>query len=69
MEWPVGDQNQIENVFYVQHIQSCMDPVISIDAAHLKSAYRGTIFIHLGLTGNEGAYIVAFGISGGNENY
>ena len=38
-------------------------------AAHLKSAYKGTIFIYSGLTGNDEAYILAFGISGGNEDY
>ena len=46
-----------------------MHPVISVDAAHLKSAYKGTIFIYSGLTGNEEAYILAFGISAGNEDY
>ena len=39
------------------------------DAAHLQSAYKGTLFIYSGLTGNDEAYIVAFGISGGNEDY
>ena len=46
-----------------------MHLVISVDAAHLKSAYKGTIFICSGLTGNDEAYILAFGISGGNEDY
>ena len=46
-----------------------MHPVISVDAAHLKSAYKGTIFIFSGLTCNDEAYILAFGNSGGNEDY
>ena len=34
-----------------------MHPVIAVNAAHLKSAYKGTIFIYPGLTGNDEAYI------------
>ena len=46
-----------------------MHPVISVDASYLKLAYKGTIFIYSGLTGNDKAYILAFGISGANEDY
>ena len=70
VEWLVDDQNQIGHVFvcpaYTDEVLSYMHPVISIDAAHLKLAYRGTIFIYLGLTGNDREYILAFGISVGN---
>ena len=45
-----------------------MCPVISVDASHLKSAYKGTILIYSVLTGNE-TYILTFGISGENEDY
>ena len=73
VEWLVDDQNQIEHVFvcpaYTDKVLSYMHPVISIDAAHLKLAYRGTILIYLGLTGNDKEYILAFGISVGNEAY
>ena len=73
VEWVVDAQNQIEHVLvcpaYTDHVLTYMHPVISIDAAHLKSAYRGTLFIYSGLTGNDGAYTLAFGISGGNEDY
>ena len=31
--------------------------------------YKGTMFIYSGLTGNDEAYISAFGVSGGNEDY
>ena len=46
-----------------------MHPMISVDAAHLKSAYKATIFICSGLTANDKAYILAFGISGGKEDH
>ena len=39
-----------------------MHLVILVDAAHLKLAYKGTTFIYSGLTGNDEAYIMAFGI-------
>ena len=45
-----------------------MCPVMSVDAAHLKSPYKGTIFIYSGLTANDKA-ILAFGICGGNQDY
>ena len=43
-------------------------PVISVDVADLKSCYKGIIFIYSGLTGNDEASILVFGISGGNED-
>ena len=46
-----------------------MCPMISVDAAHLKSAYKSTIFIYSGLIGNDKAYILAFGTGGGNEDW
>ena len=46
-----------------------MCPMISVDATHLKSAYKGTIGIYSGLTGNDEAYILAFGSTGGNKDY
>ena len=46
-----------------------MHPVISVDAAHVKSAYKGTIFIYSRLTGSDEAYILAFGIRAWTEDY
>ena len=73
VEWLVDDQKCIPQVYvcpaYTDKVLLYMDPVISVDAAHLKLAYKGTIFIYSGLTGNDEAYILAFGISGGNEDY
>ena len=40
-----------------------MCPMISVNAALLTSAYKGTIYIYSGLTGDDEAYIMAFGIS------
>ena len=71
VEWVVDEQKCIQHIFvcprYTDKVLYHMHPVISVDAAHLKSAYKGTIFISL--TGNNEAYILAFGISGGNEDY
>ena len=73
VEWLVDAHQRIEHVFvhptYMDQVLSYMCPIISINAAHLKSAYQGTIFIYSGLTGNDEAYILAFRISGGNEDY
>ena len=73
VEWVVDDQKCIQHVLvclaYKDKVLSYMHPVISVNAAHLKSAYKGTIFIQSGLTRNGEAYILAFGISGGNEDY
>ena len=73
VEWVVDEQKCIQHIFvcptYIDKVLSHMCPVISLDAAHLKSAYKGTIFIYSCLTGNDKAYILAFGINGGNEDY
>ena len=72
VESVVDEHKCIQHIFvcptYTDKVLSYMHPVISVDAAHLKSAYKGTIFIYSGLTGSDEAYILAFGISGGNED-
>ena len=50
MEWLVDDQKCIQHVFvclpYADQVLSYMDLVISVDATHLKLAYKGTtVFI------------------------
>ena len=71
--WVVDDNKHIQHVFvcpgYTDQVLLYMCQVISVDAAHLKLAYKGKIFICSGLTGNDEAYILAFGISSGNEDY
>ena len=63
----------IEHIFvcpdHTDKVLSYMHPVTSVDAAHLKLAHKGTIFIYSGLSGSDEAYILAFGISGGNKDY
>ena len=72
VEWVVDEQKCIEHIFvcpgYTDKVLSHTHPLISIDAAHLKSAYKETIFNYSGLTGNDEAYILVFGIIGGNED-
>ena len=72
VEWLVDDLKCIQHIFvslaYTDQVLLYMHAVISVDAAHLKLTYKGTIFIYSGLTGNNEAYILAFGISGGNED-
>ena len=53
----------------MDQVLSYMHPVILVDAAHLKSLYKDTIFIYSGLTGKDKEYILGFGFSGGNEDY
>ena len=73
VEWVVDEHKCIQHILvcpaYTDKVLSYMCPVIFVDAAHLKSAYKATIFICSGLTGNDEAYILAFGSSGGNKDY
>ena len=43
VEWLIDSHQQIEHVFacpsYTDQVLACMHPIISIDVAHLKSAY------------------------------
>ena len=66
VDWKVDCENSVEDVFIcphcTEHVLQHLQPVILMDAAHLKSCYKGTISIYSGLTGTEEAYILAFGI-------
>ena len=42
-------------------------PVISLDAAHLRSEYKGMLYIALVLSGGDDIYPIGFMISTGNE--
>ena len=61
VEWVVDEKKCIQHIFicprYTDKVLSYMHPVILVDVAHLKLAYKGTIFIYSGLTGNDEAYI------------
>ena len=71
VDWNVNQENSVEHVFICPHYTECilqhLWPVISLDPAHLKSC--GTIYIYSGLTGTEEAYIFAFDIRRGNEDF
>jgi hypothetical protein len=43
-------------------------PVISLDAAHLKSIYKGTMYVASVLSGTNEVYPIGFMISAGNED-
>ena len=43
-------------------------PVISLDAAHLKSSYKGTMYVASVLSGTNEVYPIGFMISSGNED-
>ena len=64
IDWKVNWENSVAHIFVCLHYTECVLQhlclVISVDAAHLKSGYKGTIYIYSGLTGNEEAYISDF---------
>jgi hypothetical protein len=43
-------------------------PVISLNAAHLKSIFKGTLHVALVLSGTNEVYLIGFMISTGNED-
>ena len=73
VDWNVDHENSVEHLFicshYTEHVLQHLWPVISMNAAHLKSCYKGTIYIYSGWTGTEDSYILAFGIRRGNEDF
>ena len=46
-----------------------MNPCNLCGHYHLKSCYIGTFYIYSGLTGNEEAYILAFGTRRSNHDF
>ena len=73
VDWKVNHENSVEYAFvclhYTEHVLQHLWPVISMDAAHLKSCYKGTICIYSRFTGTEEAHIFTLGIRRGNENF
>jgi hypothetical protein len=53
---------------FMNRILQYVRPVISLDAAHLKSVYKGTIYIASVLSGANEVYPIGFLISCDNEN-
>ena len=62
VDWSVDSNNHIEHVFacppYTEHVLKHFHLMISVDAAHLNSCYKGTIYIYMGLTENGEAIIL-----------
>ena len=66
------DTNEIVDLYFfpgfVNESMEYVRPMISLDAAHLKSEYAGTMYIASVLSGNNDIYPIGFMISHGNEN-
>ena len=56
VDWKVNCENSVEHVFicprYTEYVLQHLWPVISVDAAHLKSCYKGTIYIYFRIDRN-----------------
>ena len=53
---------------FVKDVLKYVRPVISLDAAHLRSEYKGMLYIASVLSGNNDIYPIGFMIAAGNEN-
>ncbi|KAD6795762.1 hypothetical protein E3N88_06658 [Mikania micrantha] len=59
--------NRFEMVFIaigaaVRSFVNCMRPIIIIDGAHLKGTFKGTMFLAVGMDGNNQILPIAFGV-------
>ena len=52
VDWKANHDNNVEHVLvcphYIEHVLQHLCLVFSVDAAHLKSCYTGTIYIYSG---------------------
>jgi hypothetical protein len=55
-------------LFYEPNPKICAQPVILLDTSHLKSVYKGTLYIASVLSGANEVYPIGFLISCDNEN-
>ena len=53
---------------FINEVLNHVRPVISVDAAHLKSIYRGTMFIETVKSGNNDIFPIGLLFSSGNED-
>ena len=53
---------------FMNNVLKFVRPVVSLDAAHLKSSHKGTLFVASVLSGNNDVYPIGFLISSGNED-
>nr|KAJ0193078.1 hypothetical protein LSAT_V11C800406530 [Lactuca sativa] len=63
----MSDDNKFEYFFIaigcaVRALQICLRPIIIIDGTHLKGKYLGTIFLVVGMDGNNQILPIAFGV-------
>jgi hypothetical protein len=53
---------------FMNRLLNYVRPVVSLDAAHLRNAHKGTLYIAPVLDGNNDAFPIGFMISSGNED-
>jgi hypothetical protein len=53
---------------FVNDVLDFVQPVISLDAAHLRSEYKGMLYIASVFSGNNDIYPIGFMIAAGNED-
>jgi hypothetical protein len=68
----VGETCEIEYLYFfpgfIKDVLTFVRPVISVDAAHLKSVYKGMLYIASVKTGYDDIYPIGFMIATGNED-
>ena len=68
----VGETFEIEDLYFfsgfMNDVLMYVRPVISVDAAHLKSVYKGMLYIASVKTGFDDIYPIGFMIATGNED-
>ena len=73
VNWEIDSDGQMKEIIvcpsYTDHVLTNCWPIISVDATHLMSVYKGTLFIYSCVAGADEANIYAFGTSCGNEDY
>ena len=53
---------------FMNRVLNYVCPVASLDAAHLRSAHKGTLYVASVLSGNNDIFPIVFMISSGNED-
>ena len=67
-----GQTNELVDVYFfpgfINDALKFVRPVVSLDAAHLRSEYKGTLYIASVLSGNNDVFPIGLMISSGNED-
>jgi hypothetical protein len=53
---------------FMNRVLNYVRPDVSLDAAHLRSAHKGTLYVASVLSGNNDVFPIEFMISSGNED-